>query len=386
MRTLLLSADPAHSLADALGVTLGNDPVAVTAGLDAVHIDTQCRFEQAWLQVQRYVLGLIDRAGIDAVTAAEVTVVPGVDELLALLAVRDFADSGEYDALIVDCAATAETLRLLALPDALSWYLRAVLPAQRRVARGLRPLVAALGQSRAIPPDGLFEAVLVLDAQLRAVRELLDRSGSVRLVLTPESMVVAETRRTYTALALYGYRVDGVIVNRLVPAGRDAWRSAWAKTQAQSLTEVASSFAGMPMYRAAYGSEEPLGLAALRRLADQLYGDPREGEVDRDPLDSGPERELLTAVADGSEFELRLALPLAVRGTVQATRVGDELVVTVGGHRRLIALPSVLRRCQVISGRLDDGGRDQTQAQLRVRFRPDPALWPVTTAAAETNS
>lgn len=345
--------------------------MAVAAHLDAVHLDTQHRFEQAWAGVQHYLLDLVRRAGIDAVTAAEVTVLPGVDEVLALLAVREYAESGAYDALIVDCAPTAETLRLLALPDALAWYLRAVLPAQRRMARGLRPLAAILGRPEAVPPEGLFEALLALHAELTAVRRLLERSGTVRLVLTPESMVVAESRRTYTALALFGYRVDGVIANRLVPTGRDAWRASWARSQAERMADVASSFAGLPLYRAAYGRAEPVGLPSLRALADELYGT----DPGCDPLDAGPDRELLSVVADGEEFELRLALPLAVRGAVEAVRADDDLVVTLGGHRRVIALPSVLRRCIVVSGRLDPGD-SATASTLRVRFVPDPAKWP----------
>lgn len=373
MRTLLLSADPAHSLGDALGVTLGREPVAVTTSLSAVHLDTQHRFEQAWVGLQRFLLDLLRRAGMDAVTAAEVTVLPGVDEVLALLAVHEFAESGDYDALVVDCAPTAETLRLLALPDALAWYLRAVLPAQRRMARGLRPLAAVLGRPETVPPDGLFDAVVALHDELVAVRDLLERTGTVRLVLTPESMVVAETRRTYTALSLYGYRVDGVIANRLVPPGRDAWRTAWVRAQAARLEDVTSSFAGLPLYRAAYARAEPLGVDALRGLATELYGD----MPGRDPLDAGPDRDLLRVVAVDNGFELTLELPLAVRDEASAARVGDDLVVTHGAHRRVIALPSVLRRCDVVGGRLVDGdGTDP--ARLVVRFRPDPRVWPDT--------
>ena len=371
MRTLLLSADPAHSLGDVLGVDLGREPTVVTTNLAAVHLDTQRRFEQVWIGVQRFLLDLLRRAGMDAVTAAEVTVLPGVEEVLALLAVREYAESGDYDALVVDCAPTAETLRLLALPEALAWYLRAVLPAQRRMARGLRPLAAVLGRPEALPPEGLFDAVIALHDELVAVRDLLERTGTVRLVLTPEAMVVAETRRTYTALALYGYRVDGVIVNRLMPAGRDAWRSAWVKAQTERLDDVTSSFTGLPMYKAAYARAEPLGVDALRELATELYGE----QPGRDPLDAGPDRELLSVVAASNGFEMSLELPLASRGEATVARAGDDLVVTLGAHRRVIALPSVLRRCEVAGGRLVEGDAGRP-ARLVVRFRPDARVWP----------
>ncbi len=367
----MLSADPAHSLGDVLGVDLGREPVTVTANLAAVHLDTQRRFEQVWIGVQRFLLDLLRRAGMDEVTAAEVTVLPGVEEVLALLAVREYAESGDYDALVVDCAPTAETLRLLALPDALAWYLRAVLPAQRRMAKGLRPLAAVLGRPEALPPEGLFDAVIALHDELVGVRDLLERTGTVRLVLTPEAMVVAETRRTYTALALYGYRVDGVIANRLMPPGRDAWRSAWVKAQTERLDDVTSSFAGLPLYRAEYAKAEPLGVDALRLIATELYG----GHPGHDPLDTGPDRELLSVVAADNGFEMSLELPLASRGEATVVRAGDDLVVTLGSHRRVIALPSVLRRCEVAGGRLVEGD-GELPARLVVRFRPDARVWP----------
>jgi arsenite/tail-anchored protein-transporting ATPase len=373
VRTLLLSTDSAHSLGDVLGTALGAEPVAVTSNLHAVHLDTQRRFEQVWNGVQRFLLDLLRRAGMDAVTAAEVTVLPGVEEVLALLAVREYAEGGDYDALVVDCAPTAETLRLLALPDALAWYLRAVLPAQRRMAKGLRPLAAVLGRPEALPPEGLFDAVVALHDELVAVRDLLERTGTVRLVLTPEAMVVSETRRTYTALALYGYRVDGVIANRLVPRGRDAWRSAWNRAQAARLDDVTSSFTGLPLYRALYAPAEPLGLDALRAVAAELYGE----QPGLDPLATGPDRELLSVVASDNGFELSLELPLAVRGEATVARAGDDLVVTLGSHRRVIALPSVLRRCEVAGGRLVEGDGEDP-ARLVVRFRPDARVWPDT--------
>ena len=236
VKTLLLSTDTAHSLADALGVALSGDPTEVAPALWVVQIDTQGRFEAAWRDVQGFLAGVLARSGVDPITADELTVLPGIDEVLALLAVRELARTGDWDTLVVDCAPTAETLRLLALPEALSWYLQKVFPAQRRLARGMRPFATLLGRGEAIPPDHVFAALLRLTDELAGVQQLLGdpATTSVRLVLTPEAVVAAEARRTFTALALYGYAVDMVIANRVFPDGADAWRAGWAARSGSS--------------------------------------------------------------------------------------------------------------------------------------------------------
>ncbi|TAM89387.1 MAG: ArsA family ATPase [Jatrophihabitans sp.] len=371
VKTLLLSTDTAHSLGDALAMPLTGEPADVAPGLQAVQVDTQVRFERVWRDVQAYLTDLLARGGVDPITADELTVLPGVDEVLALLAVRELALQGAWDALVVDCAPTAETLRLLALPEALTWYLQKVFPAQRRIARGMRPIAAVMGRGDAIPPDSLFEALLRLNDELAGVRRLLGDPAvtSVRLVLTPEAVVAAESRRTFTALALYGYRVDLVVANRVFPAGGDPWRAGWAAAQARQLEAVRDSFAGLPVRELAYRAVEPVGVDALRDVADCLYpagADPAGG--DRAAAGSAALPLQVEALGSG-DYLLRLALPLAVRGEVDAARAGDDLVVTVAGNRRVLTLPGTLRRCAVVGGEFD--GRE-----LQVRFRPGPAPWP----------
>jgi arsenite-transporting ATPase len=366
VKTLLLSTDSAHSLGDALDTPLGNEPVEVVQGLWAAQIDTQRRFEAAWHEVQRFLLDLLSRGGVDPITAEELTVLPGVEEVLALLAVRDFAVAGNWDVLVVDCAPTAETLRLLALPEALGWYLQKVFPAHRRLAKGMRPIAAMMGKGDVIPPDSLFDALLRLSDDLASVRELLSDPAvtSVRLVLTPESVVAAEARRTFTALALYGYSVDLVIANRVFPPGRDAFRNAWVSAQRAQLVQLRESFAGLPVRELPYGDAEPVGVQALRGVADSLYG----AAPGADPAAVPDTVELMSVDTVGDEYVLRMWLPLVERAAVEAARSGDDLVLTVAGHRRVLTLPSVLRRCEVVGGELAD-------RQLRVRFRPDPTVW-----------
>jgi arsenite/tail-anchored protein-transporting ATPase len=367
VKTLLLSTDSAHSLGDTLDASLGNEPAEVVTGLWAAQIDTQRRFEAAWHEVQRFLLDMLARGGVDPITAEELTVLPGIEEVLALLAVREFAVAGNWDVLIVDCAPTAETLRLLALPEALGWYLQKVFPAHRRLARGMRPIAAVMGRGDVIPPDTLFEALLRLSDELASVRELLADPAvtSVRLVLTPESVVAAEARRTFTALALYGYSLDLVIANRVFPPGRDAFRQAWARAQRAQLAELRESFAGLPVRELPYRPAEPVGVGELRAIADALYG----AVPGTDPAALGTAPELMSVDTEGEEFVLQMWLPLVERAAVDAARAGDDLVLTVAGHRRVLTLPSVLRRCEVVGGEFAD-------RQLRVRFRPDPAQWP----------
>jgi len=359
VKTLLLSTDTAHSLADALGVPLSGEPREVAPALWAVQLDTQRRFEAAWRDVQDFLTELLSRGGVDPITADELTVLPGVEEVLALLAVRELALTGDWDALVVDCAPTAETLRLLALPEALAWYLQKVFPAQRRLARGMRPIATVLGRGDAIPPDSLFDALLRLNEDLAGVQQLLGdpQVTSVRLVLTPEAVVAAEARRTFTALALYGYNVDLVVANRVFPAGDDEWRQGWAAAQQVQLASIRESFAGLPVRELPYRAGEPVGADALREVAADLYGT----LPGADPAPVGG-ADLMRVDADGDSFVLSLALPLAERAAVDAVRAGDDLVVTVGGHRRVLSLPSRLRRCEVAGGDFDG-------ARLRVRFR-----------------
>jgi arsenite/tail-anchored protein-transporting ATPase len=370
VKTLVVSTDGAHSLRDAVATGTaagGGEPVEVDTGLYVGEVDPRGRLERSWGEVQDYLLAVLDAAGVDPIAAEELTVLPGAEEVLALLELRDQVRSGRFDLVVVDCAPTAETLRLLALPEALRWYLDRIFPADRRVARALRPLLQpVLGRAAGVPVprDRVFAGVDRLQSELSEVRELLtDAATSVRLVLTPEAVVVAEARRTLTSLALYGYRVDGVVANRVFPAGGpDPFRARWVETQRAGLAEAEFSFAPLPVRRALYQPREPVGPEALARFAAEIYGD-------EDPLAGADPRHSMSVAADPSgEFVLSLALPLVRRRDVELARSGDDLVVTVGPHRRILALPSALRRCDVVTATLE-GGR------LSVRFRPDPALW-----------
>jgi arsenite-transporting ATPase len=365
-KTLVLSADPAHSLADALDTPVRGEPVEVDSGLFVQHIDTQRRLYDVWGELQGYLVTALGSAGLDNIRAEELTVLPGAEELLALLEVREQAVSGRWDAVIVDCSPTAETLRLLALPEALEWYLGRALPSELKVVRALRPLLGpAVGLPA--PRQEVWDAAEQLQTLLRGVQELLKHPDtSVRLVLTPESVVVAEARRSLTQLVLYGNRVDAVIANRVFEPGDDAWRAQWAAAQRNVLDEVATSFEPLPILTAGYAASEPVGAEALSALGATVY-------ADVDPLVAASSDEPMQVWREADDYMLGLRLPLVRRESLDLARVGDELAVSVSGRRRLFALPSVFRRCEVVGARIEAD-------QLQVRFRPDPTAFPRTEA------
>jgi arsenite-transporting ATPase len=316
-KVLVASADPAHSLGDVFNASVGPEPSEVDTCLYAAHVDARGLVDRSWRAIRRELRGILP--GLSDVDAAELTVLPGVDELLALTEVARLAAEGPWEVVVVDCGPTAETLRLLALPEAMGGYLE-------RLSLG-RQLVGRVGELRDLLVD--------------------PARTSVRLVLTPERLVVAETRRTLAALALRGIAVDSLIANRLVPAAR-RWRgpaASWLRIrraeQDAVLSELDASMT-LPVSRVEHVAAEPVGVAALLTLAEELYGS-------SDPLASaGPyATPLLSVCAVPGGYELTVALPLTDESTVDLARVGDELAITVDGVRRLVALPVLLRRHEV---------------------------------------
>jgi arsenite-transporting ATPase len=344
-RVLVVSTDPARSLADTLGVPLTAAPTRV-GDLHALQVDPRARFEARWPGARGWLAELLGEPGLAGADAAELPLPPGAAELAALLEVRDRA-AGDWDAVLVDCAPSCQLLPLLALPETLSGSLERLWPVHRRAVRAVRP-------------DGLAGAVTALQAALGEVRAVL-AAATVRLVLTPETVVVAEARRTLTALALHGYPVDSVVANRVLPAeaGDGPWAAGLRAAQAAALAGLGAE---RPVLRAAYRSAEPVGPVALRALGAELYGS-------ADPLAPGPAAEAPAVSRSGSDYELRVPLPHVRRSEVRLARAGDDLVLTVGDQLRRLALPSVLRRCVAVGASAGDGA-------VRVRFRPDPALWP----------
>jgi arsenite/tail-anchored protein-transporting ATPase len=342
-RTLVLSTDPAHSLADAFDRPLDSRPMTVADNLWGQQLDATERLEDVWGEVQSYLMELLGWAGVDGVEAEELAVIPGLDEIFALSDIKTHAESGEWDTVVVDCAPTAETIRLLSLPDVLSWYMQRLFPLNRSVTRIVRPLLTRVS-SMPVAGDDVFAAVGRLYDRLDGVKELLTDPArtSVRLVVNPERMVIAEARRTATYLSLFGYRVDAVIANRLLPdAVTDPWFKAWKEAHAEHLATIEDGFAPLPVLRAELAAEELVGADRLRPFADALYG---ERSADALLFDDEPMR--LDRI--GEKHRLKLHLPFADRDDLELGRREDELLVRVGPYRRAIVLPDSLRRHAVV--------------------------------------
>ena len=374
IKTLVMSTDAAHSLGDALGVdlaTAADDPdplVEVEPGLSALQLSAAHSVRRSWRSVQDYLLTVLKALGVDPVVADELTELPGADEIVALLELRTQVESGPWDLVVVDCAPTAETMQLLALPEALTWHLEKLMPAQRGLLRKLRPAAEA---ATGLPLPGLqvLETLRGWQESLRDIQSVLTAEAtSVRLVLTPERVVIAESRRTLTSLGLYGLAVDQVVVNRVFPqAGQEsthtAWLAGWNEAQQRGLSEVHHSFEPLPIVITPYLSHEPVGADALAALAGARTGD--IGDV----LTTAPAHGMTVEPEDGG-YVLTLPLPLVKAAEVDLKRRDDELLVSVGDQRRVLSLPSVLRRCVV-------RGATVRNATLRVRFVPDEKVWPV---------
>ncbi|HVL96491.1 MAG TPA: ArsA family ATPase [Solirubrobacteraceae bacterium] len=350
LRTVVLSTDPAHSLADVLERPIGGDPTDLGGGLFAQQVQAQEQLERNWSAVQDWMGGVLAERGVDRIAADELTVPPGGDELFSLLELKRHWESGEWDAIIVDCAPTGETLRLLSFPDVARWWLEKVFGREAQLLAAARPLARAFLDVN-LPDERVFMEVQQLVRNLVAMNEILRDSGSVslRLVMTPDRMVVNEAMRTFTYLNLFGFLTDAVVVNRVFPDEVDGtYFGAWRDVQREQLALVESGFAPVPVLRAPYFAREVVGPEMLDRLGGALFGDRDAAAV----LHSTVVQELRQS---GDRAELRLELPFVSKGDIALKKIGLELVVRVDGQKRTIQLPSGLAGFRPASAAFADG-------------------------------
>src|SRR6478736_1080435 len=302
LRTLVLSTDPAHSLSDSLGAALGPEPCPVDDRLWGQEVNAQEEMERHWSGVQEWLGELFVERGIDHISAQELTVPPGMDELFSLLRLQAAHESPDWDAIVVDCAPTGETLRLLSFPDVARWWIEKVFPLERQLLAAARPLARSLLDIQ-LPSSAVFADIQRLSRNLIAMNEILrDRERcTVRLVMNPDKMVIGEAMRTFTYLNLYGYLTDAVIVNRIFPSEVGDYFAGWRRVQEEHLELVRSAFAPVPVLCAPYFDSEVLGPEMLDRLAGELFGG-----AELDP--AAILYESLTQELEVSEQEARLRL------------------------------------------------------------------------------
>ena len=359
-RTLVMSTDPAHSLADSFDVELGAEAREIAPNLWAEQIDAQERLEANWREIQEYFIKLMNWAGVDTIQAEELSVIPGLDEIFALIDVKRHVDGGRHDLLVVDCAPTAETLRLLSLPEIMNWYIERIFPVERRVVKAVRPLVTKI-TSLPIADDRFFASVERLHRNLDSVRRILtdDEVSSVRLVVNPEKMVIAEARRTYTYLSLFGYRVDAVMVNRIIPESvTDPYFGKWKEIQSEHLASVHDSFDPLPILTARLFDREMVGIELLETMGEEVYGE-------HEAMDILYREEPIRVRKRGASYVLSMRLPFVSRDELDVHRRGDELFVKVGSYKRNLILPQTLQRLVIREASF-------VEDRLEVRFAREP--------------
>ncbi len=356
LRTLVISTDPAHSLSESLAVELGPEPSPAGENLWGQQVSAQEEMERHWSGVQDWLGELFLERGLDRISAEELTVPPGMDELFSLLRLQAAHECGEWEVIVVDCAPTGETLRLLSFPDVARWWIEKVFPLERQILAAAGPVVRSL-LDIPLPSHAVFADMRRLSENLIAMNEILrDREHStVRLVMNPDKMVIGEAMRTFTYLNLYGYLTDAVVVNRIFPAEVGDYFAGWRKVQEEHLELVRSAFAPVPVLRAPFFDQEVLGAEMLDRLADALFG----------PAELDPAAVLYDSLTQELEVDehgarLRVALPFASKSDVKLKKIGLELVVAVDGQKRTIMLPDALAGFHPAAARLEEGELEVT--------------------------
>jgi arsenite/tail-anchored protein-transporting ATPase len=349
-RTIVLSTDPAHSLSDSLESDLGGDPTQVAPGLWGQEVQAELEMERNWQAVQEWLGSLLAERGVDRIVAEEMTVPPGLDELFSLLQIKRHRESGDFDVIVVDCAPTGETLRLLSFPDVARWWLEKVFPWEKRLVAAARPIARTLLDVR-LPTSDVYADVERLVVNLIAMNEILRdrRYCSIRLVMNPEKMVVKEAQRTFTYLNLYGYLTDAVVVNRIFPEDvGDGYFSAWRAVQQEQIELVDQAFSPVPVLRAPFFEQEVVGAEMLDRLAEAIFGEVPPQAMLYEDLSQELEMGDRTAT-------LRLKIPFTDKPEIELKKVGLELVVRVANQKRNIMLPQGLASYRPRGAKFDAG-------------------------------
>ncbi|CAH0119409.1 hypothetical protein PAE9249_01910 [Paenibacillus sp. CECT 9249] len=355
-RTLIMSTDAAHSLSDSVGVQLGGDPVSIAPRLWGQEIDSLKETEKHWGEVRQWLTSLMNWAELSDVTNEEMLVFPGLEELFSLMQLKRHAMSGEYDCIVVDCAPTGETLRLLSYPNVLHWWIEKIFPYQRRLAKVARP-VAKMVSGLELPNDNVMNKIETFVRELEDMQKLMldPDMTSIRLVVNAEKMVIAEARRAFTYLCLFGFNTDAVVINRILPkeAATGYWTE-WHSIQEKYEREIESSFLPLPILRIPMMQTEVTGLTMLERMGEAAFAE----RIASDVLHRGKIQDIRKE-EDG--YVLDLSIPFVNKDDLQLSQKGDELTVQAGPYKRKVLLPRVLM------GRDIEGARF-TERKLSIRF------------------
>lgn len=360
-KTLVLSTDPAHSLADSFDMELGHDPRLVRPNLWGAELDALMELEGNWGAVKRYITQVLQARGLDGVQAEELAILPGMDEIFGLVRMKRHYDEGEFDVLIIDSAPTGTALRLLSLPEVGGWYMRRFYKPLQGLSVALRPLVEPLFKPIAgfsLPDKEVMDAPYEFYEQIEALEKVLtdNTQTSVRLVMNPEKMVIKESLRAHAYLSLYNVATDLVVANRIIPeAVTDPFFQRWKALQQEHKQEIYDNFSPLPVKEVPLYAEEMCGLEALDRLKHTLY--PNE----EDPTHVYYRETTLRMVQEQQHYSLELYLPGIAKSQIELSKTGDELNIRIGNHRRNLVLPQALAALQPAGARMEDD-------YLKIRF------------------
>jgi arsenite/tail-anchored protein-transporting ATPase len=355
-RTLVMSVDPAHSLADSFDLETSlfhektGDPYPITDKLASHEVNIQKEIKRHWREISAYVISVLRTTGISDVEAEELAILPGMEELSAMMWVNQFKREARYDVIVLDCAPTAESMRFVSMPTTLDWYMKHIFPFQRTVLKAVRPLANRVSPVE-LPTDSYFANIQDLFGKLEGIDELLEnpRTTSVRLVTNPEKMVLRETQRAFVYFSLHGLTVDNIIVNRVLPETiTDSFFSEWRESQRRVLAEIDTYFAPVPVKHVPLFTHEVLGAERLQDLARALYAE------DEDPAAVTRTEAPYSFAKRNGHFEVTLQLPFAVKGEVGLFKKGDELVVQIGTLRRHIGLPTSMAALSPAHAKLEN--------------------------------
>jgi arsenite/tail-anchored protein-transporting ATPase len=353
-RTLVLSTDPAHSLADSFDMEMGHEPREVRPNLWGAELDALKELEGNWGAVKRYITQVLQARGMEGVQAEELAILPGMDEIFGLVRMKRHFDEGIYDVLIIDSAPTGTALRLLSLPEVGGWYMRKFYKPLQAVSVALRPLVEPLFRPIAgfsLPNKEVMDAPYEFYEQIEALQKILmdNTQASVRLVTNPEKMVLKESLRAHAYLSLYNVSTDLVIANRIIPAEvTDPFFKKWKENQEKYRKEIHEDFHPLPVKEVPLYAEELCGLEALERLKETLY-------KDEDPSQVYYKETTMRVVQEAvNQYSLELYLPGIAKDQIQLNKTGDELNVRIGNHRRNMVLPQALAALQPTGAKMDE--------------------------------
>ncbi len=355
-KTLVVSTDAAHSLGDSFDIKLTNEPVEISENLWAQEIDTIHEVEEGWGKIQKYLTELFMAKAVKDITTEELTVFPGMEDLLSLLRILKYYKEDRFDAIIVDCAPTGETLALLSFPEMLRWWMEKLFPIKKKAIKVVGPIV---GPMFGIPmPSGqVMDEVDSMYYQLDEMRTIFsDRNTtSIRIVVNPEKMVIKEAQRSFTYLNIYDFNVDAVIVNRVIPENvTDDYFKCWKDIQRKYKTDIMESFSPIPIYYAPLFETEVVGLTMLGRMAKEVFQDGNPVEIKYNGRAQQVDK-------DGEDYILSIAMPFMEKKDLSLNQKGDELIIKAGNMKRKITLPRTLLNFTIKKAAFED-------EMLKIRF------------------